>query len=275
MKKIISWIFITIGLILLSVNLVRAIFHPRATLTEMSFKVGDFVAPEKVLLDDKAIYSDQDFILLSWEAVNDFRNKSEPVYYHLAINNKEYRAYSNNFNLDVSVYENNEYPFRVKACDQLDNCSDWSNYQSLIINRRDPCKYLIGNDQSTNYWQDNYLELTIENSSQFRFFTFDYLTYSKENLPGFDQTKLVVTINDQLVFIEDKVVTEWKSIFISLESFSDLELVVKFYSGNSGDSLLSSWAEVKNIGLSFEKENNDPISDINFDELAKEFGIIF
>lgn len=256
MKKTFSLILITIGMLLLSINLVKAVFKPTAQLTSMRFKVGDFVAPPTVELDNKLIMSLKSISQISWTEVSDYKKMSEPVYYRLSISGKEYSVNKNQFFLDEENYPIGDYSFKVRACDQLNNCSDWS--EEGLFSVIEPIKigdistfidhYQISNINSTNYWFENYLELNI-NNILVRQLEFDYLTDSTESLKGFDQTKLIVSINDELIFIENDIQNSWQKVTLSLEEYKDVPITIKFYSGNQGDKQFSSWVKIKDINF--------------------------
>lgn len=291
MKKYIHILFIIVGLFLISFNLVKSFFTPSAFFRGVSFKVGDFVPPSVISLADDTIYTNQPEYLFSWDQSFDYKNNSEPVYYRFAINAKEYRTDINQISLDLRGYQEGEYLFKVRACDYLNNCSSWSNEQSLVIDRTVPNfdifiddfivresifdnltkvgdgeqtdQYLqISDSQSTSNWSENYVSYTVSNKPRLKYLAFDYLVQSSENLKGFDQAQLVVTVNDQLAFYQNYIdendfsnfpneSDQWQKAIIDLSIFNTDQLTIKFLSGNSGDNQFASWVKIKDLSTNF------------------------
>jgi hypothetical protein len=285
MKKHISIALIIIGLILISFNLVRSFFYPTAFSTGIKFKVGDFVPPSLITLSSETIYTNSSQYLFSWPESLDYESLSEPVYYRFYINGKEYRAEENNINLDLSQYTESDYLFKIRACDSLNNCNKWSNEQKLVVDKTPPIFYIsvgdfvvkeaifnnlimkgdstkaseyiqVSSDDSETNWNQNYFQYTFSNVSKLKYLAFDYITDSKETLQGFDEVKLLVMVNDKVVFYEGNTVREWRKALINLSTYQEEELVIKFFSGNSGDTQLSSWAKVKNLTTNFVLEDD-------------------
>jgi hypothetical protein len=281
MKKTFSLLLITIGLLILSINFVNAVFKPTAQLTNMRLKVGDFVAPPVVELDNKLIMSLKSVSQISWAEVNDYKKMSEPVYYRLSISGKEYKVNNNIFLLDQESYPTGDYFFKIKACDQLNNCSDWSQQGQFSV--IEPIKrgdvntfidyYQISDINSINYWHENYLEVKISNSLVEQF-EFDYLTESTENLMGFDQTKLIISINDEPVFIENDVQANWQQVSLSLAEYNDIPITIKFYSGNQGDRQFSSWVKIKDINF-FEQTTQEIANQLEIKDKLNILGIYY
>ena len=201
MKKIITISLILIGSILISINIVRSYFYPSAIFNNLKFMVGDFVPPTNIILSSDIIYSNSFEYKFSWHEAKDYQGASEPVYYRFAINGREYKADQNSINLSLVNYSEGEYLFKVRACDQLHNCSEWSNEQKLMIDRTVPdfnvfvndfivkeTKFndliisgdsiqtdqylLIGNSTSRNNLFNNYVKYTIINNPRFKIFIF-------------------------------------------------------------------------------------------------------
>jgi len=267
----------TIGMLILSVSFVSSVFKPVAQMRSIKIKVGDFVSPPEVALDRELIMTLKGSTQISWSEVKDYKQTSEPVYYRLSIAGKEYKVNDVKFILDNELYPPGEHFFKVRACDQLNNCSDWSEeglYKVIettmtgdITNHFD--HYQISNINSTNYWDNNYLELKIDNN-HFEQMEFEYLTESIENLFGFDQTKLVVSVNERPIFIENTVQSSWQNVSLSLVEYKDTPVSIKFFSGNQGDRQFSSWVKIKNINFSdqlaqevvIEQEIEDKLNDL-------------
>jgi hypothetical protein len=276
MKKII----VTIVIILLGsfslISVGNALLFANARLKGFSFTIADFVAPAQVHLDTNMITTNKDQVFFSWSTVHDFKNTSEPVYYRFNINAKEYKVDTNDFILDVSPYEEAVYIYKVKACDVLNNCSEWSESGQLIIDRTAPDFevsldetifeetlsyqestqgsvtkendiYQISSSQSETFWQDNYLQYTFDKHQQSSSVYFKYKIFSNEVLSGFDQAKLIVTLNDEIILIDNQTSESWKEVLLDTSFFDDDTSNLRFYSGNQGDTQLPSWVEITDI----------------------------
>ena len=99
-------------------------------------------------------------------------------------------------------------------------------------------------------------------------------------MKGFDEVKLLVNINDQIVFYEDQISNYdlWKKGVIDLSIFDEDELTVSFFSGNYGDDQLSSWSMIENLTTYFilnenyqdiyiQDKNNNELLNINLSNL--------
>jgi len=270
----------TIGMLILSVSLVRSVFKPNAQMRTIKLKVGDFVAPPVVELERGLIMTLKGSSQISWTKVNDYKEASGPVYYRLSIAGKEYKVNDTQFLLDNTLLTG-DHVFKVRACDQINNCSNWSSEGLLsLINPvligdvYDEDEYFqLSNSMSINFWYENYLELSIDNDLANQI-EFDYLTESNEELAGFDQTKLVVSINDEIVFAENRSQDNWNQVILSLRNDLNKPINIKFYSGNQGDRQSSSWVKIKNINIveKISEINND--DDLIIQEI-NELGIVY
>lgn len=245
-----------------------------ARLQNISLKVKDFVPPSLVLLNGETIFTNEDQVTVSWEEVADFEMVSNPVYYLVEFNNQEITTEVNQVVLNTTLLSDGEYSYRVKSCDQLENCSEWSESSLIIVDRLEPSSsvffadsevlssvlnysydgdvllneeavWQIAND-SSNFWYENSL-VVFSNKINSPFLYFEYQTKSSETLNGFDQTKLIVMINDKVIFIDNEIKENWQKIFIDLSEYLGQSVEVKILSGNQGDQLLSSSAFVRNI----------------------------
>lgn len=245
-----------------------------ARLQNISLRVKDFVSPSLVLLNGETIFTNEDQVTVSWEEVADFEMVSNPVYYLVEFNNQEITTEVNQVVLNTTLLSDGEYSYRVKSCDQLENCSEWSESSLIIVDRLEPSSsvffadsevlssvlnysydgdvllneeavWQIAND-SSNFWYENSL-VVFSNKINSPFLYFEYQTKSSETLNGFDQTKLIVMINDKVIFIDNEIKENWQKIFIDLSEYLGQSVEVKILSGNQGDQLLSSSAFVRNI----------------------------
>lgn len=284
MKKIIAISLITIGLLLISFNFARSFFYSKAFFKGIKFKVGDFVSPPKVVLEKNYIVTLNNNLQINWSKVEDFKNYSEPIFYRFSFLGREFKVTQNQYDLSLSSYIPGEYLYKVKACDQLNNCSLWSEEGKIVIletvlagdSEKNNNLFQISNINSTNEWNSNYLKLSIDNSYDILQMNFQYISHTVESLAGFDQTKLLITVNDKIVFLENNTKEIWEDVQISLSQFSEDSLEIKFYSGNQGDNKFSSWAEVKEIEFLSQLETGVSTQELKvLSDQAKDLGILY
>lgn len=274
MKKIII-LALTTFLFFSSIFFIRGYMTQQVVLKNISLAVKDFVPPEKVTLEQTAMFTNRNIVNLSWNSVDDYENTSEPVSYILEINGKEKKVEQNSLVLDISNFLEGNYQYRVKSCDSLENCSNWSDSGLLTIDRTIPeysllfldnplaesalhfstqgdvynnhsGEWLISNLENDNYWFENNL-LIESNQLLSPFLYFEYKTNSNEYLSGFDQTKLIVTINEKIVFVESEIKEDWQKVFLDLSQYYSSTVKIEISSGNQGDELEGSMAIVRNI----------------------------
>ncbi|MDH5533293.1 MAG: hypothetical protein OEX81_02605 [Candidatus Pacebacteria bacterium] len=281
-KRLISILLIIIGLLFMSFSLVESFFYPTAFFKGIKLTVGDFVSPPSVILDKNHIVTIRDNSQIKWQKVVDYQSLSEPVYYRLSFAGKEYKVDQNYYNLNLQGLVDSQYYYKVRACDQLNNCSEWSEQGVLDIVKpffngevtESDNQYQISNQYSSGFWQDNYLELNLPLGIEQ--LNFKYLTASNEILQGFDQTKLVVSVNDQIIYLENSVQDNWHEVKLNLSEFSTQYLKVRFYSGNQGDSKFPSWANIKDFVISPKADLDLVLPDIQkIEDKVSQYGIIY
>ena len=124
-----------------------AFFLDQVPVTGMAISVKDFVPPEVpdlVSPKDEAILNTAG-LLMDWETVEDYKNMNDPVYYiYQRAINEDFAplAYESgelsDSEIPASGTPEGKYWWRVKACDAIDNCSDWSEVWTVTIDNTAP-----------------------------------------------------------------------------------------------------------------------------------------
>lgn len=130
-------------------NLALAKFFTGLPLSGFAIHIKDFVPPPPPTLLSPAndLYRNTSGMVMDWSDVSDFGNMSPPVYYI-------YQS-ARNSGFSPLVYQSGKlsasqipapgmadgkYWWRVKACDQLDNCSSWSAVWTVTVDNIKPSK---------------------------------------------------------------------------------------------------------------------------------------
>ncbi|OGF99595.1 hypothetical protein A2153_05125 [Candidatus Gottesmanbacteria bacterium RBG_16_38_7b] len=128
-------------------KLAKAIFSSFTSFAGISFATKDYAPPPSPVLLAPAnnSYRNTSGMVMDWTDVSDFENMSPPVYYiYQSARNSGFSplAYSSG-NLSVSQIPapgtpDGIYWWRVKACDSLANCSDWSSVFKITVDSTPP-----------------------------------------------------------------------------------------------------------------------------------------
>ncbi len=145
-EKILSIGLILVGTIAIAAQTtVRALFTDQATVSGISISIADFVAPmvPEIIAPDNNFKQKPENMTIEWTSVNDYEDM-HPVYYNLqllnAFNHSHYTSFPNLTTTTQNLVgvDDGIYEARVEACDSLNNCSDWSNTRTYIVDSTAP-----------------------------------------------------------------------------------------------------------------------------------------
>lgn len=166
LKSILMIACLTSTLALTASNEAVAYFVDAATASGIAISVKDFVAPETPELEspeDEAVLNSED-LALDWTSVEDWENMNDPVYYIYQIATDEnfddiYEAGNVSSSETGGPDEEGNYRWRVRACDAIDNCSDWSEEWSFTVDNTAPYVKVTNIDDSAGkdapiYWDE-------------------------------------------------------------------------------------------------------------------------
>ncbi|KKS97517.1 MAG: type I signal peptidase, signal peptidase, endoplasmic reticulum-type [Candidatus Gottesmanbacteria bacterium GW2011_GWA2_43_14] len=162
-----------------------AIFSSTATVSGISITSRDFAPPPAPLLlspEDNIVRETQGLVM-DWSDVSDYENMSPPVYYiYQSTHNSGFSplAYQSGqlsaSQIPAPGTPDGVYFWRVKACDQLHNCSPWSEVRKATIDSRPP---LLSSSRS-----EDGLTVIYTLSRLSRFASYNYiLSYDTDSLP--------------------------------------------------------------------------------------------
>ncbi len=148
LKNVILLAFILNGLVIYGVSEIsRALFVSSSTASGVTFSVKDFVPPPvpTLLSPTNNSYRNTSGLVMDWSDVTDYEDMHNPVYYiYQSARNPGFSplAYTSGHlsasQIPAPGTPDGEYWWHVKACDTLDNCSDWTPAWKVIVDNTAP-----------------------------------------------------------------------------------------------------------------------------------------
>jgi signal peptidase I len=166
LKSIIFFVLFISGLFSLSsINLIKASFLDTVTISGISLSVKDFIPPPVPTLTSpkNGLITNTNSLIMQWSSVNDFKNMNNPVYY---IYQSSFSSTFSTLAYESGHLSNSQIPapgtpdgiyyWRVKACDAIDNCSDWSSIWHVTVDSTIPSSTITSpfnsdHDNSVNF----------------------------------------------------------------------------------------------------------------------------
>lgn len=141
-EKILSIGLIIVGTIAFATQAtIKALYTDQATVSGITLSIADFVAPNapQITAPVDQFKHQPANITVEWTAVEDYEQMNNPVYYNFQLLNAydlhQYTAFPDLTGTSQNLVgmADGTYIARVEACDSLDNCSDWSNTRTYIV----------------------------------------------------------------------------------------------------------------------------------------------
>lgn len=145
----------------------------------------------------------------------------------------------------------------VKGENNIIKLSEWKPAESKLEIYKDNIPYSIEEDivdQNPSSFLQN---LMIDKN---KYLSFQYKIESGEDAPGFDNPNFMLSINNEIVFIDYAELGSWKKVFINLSNYksSDNKYIIDFLTKNTFDEINSPTLFVKEISTSkFLAKKND------------------
>lgn len=143
LKTVIIFLFLTELFIFgAGAKSLKAVYSSQVTVSNISFSVKDFVPPPAptLIYPENNSYKTTLGLVMNWSDVLDFENQHNPVYYiYQSAHDADFTslAYTSGHLSDSQIpapgTPSGGYWWHVKACDSIDNCSDWSTTWQVTI----------------------------------------------------------------------------------------------------------------------------------------------
>lgn len=144
--KLVALVMIALGLsMLMAKQVIYAWYIDTATISGITLSVKDFVAPAvpQITAPDDGTKDQPDDVTVEWTTVEDYLNMN-PVYYQFrlvnAFNLFDVVSFSNTTDnwQNLAGVADGTYKAYVRACDELENCSEWSDSRTYIVDNTAP-----------------------------------------------------------------------------------------------------------------------------------------
>ena len=147
MNSIIIMATITAMFAVTSTKEATALFMDQISIANLTVTMKDFAPPPvpTLISPENNSLLNTNGLVMKWEAVTDFENMHNPVYYYYqSSHNKNFAplAYSSgklaNAYIPAPGTPDGIYWWRVRACDSIDNCSEWSKPMNVTVDSTAP-----------------------------------------------------------------------------------------------------------------------------------------
>lgn len=146
---VLGFLLLNALLLIGTIKIAQALFVSQAQVNGISITVKDFVPPDlpiHLAPADGSVMKSTD-ILFDWTDVTDYENQNNPVYYIFQMSDSLSFATIHYTSGELSDSQTSApalgdgtFYWRVKACDAIDNCTDWTTGWEITIDDTAPTK---------------------------------------------------------------------------------------------------------------------------------------